>query len=162
MQDDKRTIGRLRNGLEKILMGISASLLIGLVLIVLLAVVYRKLGHSLIWYDELASLLLVWLTYIGSAAAASQRSHLGFDGFVKKLPALPHRIIFFVGEALIIGFFVLIAIYGIRVQVALQGEHLISLPWFPLTVSQAIIPVAAILFILSEILSIPQAIRQAS
>ena len=39
-------------------------------IIVVVAVVYRKIGHSLVWYDEGASIVLAWLTYYGAALAA--------------------------------------------------------------------------------------------
>ena len=32
--------------------------------------VYRKAGASLTWYDEIASILLAWVTYYGAALAA--------------------------------------------------------------------------------------------
>lgn len=155
-------MNRLKIGLEKVLILFSTGLLLSLVFTVVAAVIFRKMGHSLIWYDELASVILVWLTYTGSVVAASQRAHLGFDGLVNRL-VLPYRMaLLIVGEAAIIGFFIIVAIYGFRVQVSLQGESLISLPWFPLLLSQGIIPVSAILFILAEILSIPQALRKIS
>lgn len=155
-------MNRLKIGLEKILILFSTGLLLSLVFIVVAAVIFRKMGHSLIWYDELASVILVWLTYTGSAVAASQRAHLGFEGLVKRF-RFPYRMLLFImSEAAIIGFFIIVAIYGFRIQASLQGESLISLPWFPLWLTQGIIPVSAILFISAEILSIPQALRKIS
>ena len=46
------------------------GLMIVLTGIVVVAVVYRKLGASLSWYDEIASILLAWITYYGAALAA--------------------------------------------------------------------------------------------
>ena len=147
---------------ENLLLFFAGALLVTLVFIVVLGVVFRKFGHSLVWYDELASVLLVWLTYTGAAAAASQRAHLGFDGIIKRLPSNFCAFLFVVSEIVVIAFFLLVAIYGMKVQAALQGETLVSLPWLPLSVSQGIIPVAAILFILAELLSIPSALRALS
>ena len=36
---------------------------------VTLGVIYRSLGASLVWYDEVASILLAWLTFYGAALA---------------------------------------------------------------------------------------------
>ena len=63
---------------KRALEGVSLGLLVTLAVIVVLAVIYRTLGSSLIWYDEIASVLLAWLTYFGSALAALKRAHLGF------------------------------------------------------------------------------------
>ncbi len=54
--------------------------------IVVLAVVFRFLGQSLIWYDEVASVVLAWLTYYGSALAVCNRGHLGFPGLFLSFP----------------------------------------------------------------------------
>ena len=43
------------------------------------------LNSSLVWYDEFASYLLVWLTFYGAVVADYQRRHIGFDLLVNKL-----------------------------------------------------------------------------
>ncbi|MBW1995630.1 MAG: TRAP transporter small permease subunit, partial [Deltaproteobacteria bacterium] len=53
-----------------------------LTIIVILGVIYRKAGASLSWYDEVASVLLAWLTYYGAALAAITRGHIGFSGLI--------------------------------------------------------------------------------
>ena len=45
-------------------------LMIAMSVLVIVAVVYRKSGMSLSWYDEVASVMLAWLTYYASALAA--------------------------------------------------------------------------------------------
>ena len=57
---------------------IAVCLLASLAVIVLMGVTYRKLGISMVWYDEVASIALAWLTYYGAALAAlnGQRNHL--------------------------------------------------------------------------------------
>ena len=51
-----------------------------LVLDVLWGVVTRYLfGHQAIWSEELARLLLVWLSMLGGALAYIERAHLGVD-----------------------------------------------------------------------------------
>ena len=44
---------------KRALEGVSLGLLVTLAVIVVLAVIYRTLGSSLIWYDEIASVLLM-------------------------------------------------------------------------------------------------------
>ncbi|HMB77205.1 MAG TPA: TRAP transporter small permease subunit, partial [Kiloniellaceae bacterium] len=68
----------LRRGLEVTLQTVLFSLVVSLTAVVVIAVVYRKLGASLAWYDEVASILLAWVTYYGAALAALNRGHIGF------------------------------------------------------------------------------------
>ena len=42
-----------------------------LAVVVVLGVGFRKFGAALVWYDEVASVLLAWLTYYGAALAAT-------------------------------------------------------------------------------------------
>ena len=41
---------------------------------VTVGVAFRYVGHSLVWYDELASILLAWVTYYGAALATLKRA----------------------------------------------------------------------------------------
>jgi TRAP-type C4-dicarboxylate transport system permease small subunit len=142
---------------EKLLEAISISLLVTLSCIVVLAVIFRVLGQSLVWYDEVASVLLAWLTYYGAALAACHRAHLGFPGLFLALPKRLRVISFILAEVVIIGFFTLIGYAGWYVLGIFGEETLISLPWVPLSFTQSVIPVGALLFTLAEILTIPEA-----
>ena len=56
-------ISRLRTWFERLLEAIMIVLMIALAAEVTIGVIYRTLGISLAWYDEIASVLLAWLTY---------------------------------------------------------------------------------------------------
>jgi len=62
----------------------------------------------------------------------------------------------------VIGFFLILAWYGYIVLVVLEGDTLISLPWISTQVTQSVIPISAVLFIIAELLNMPQIIREAS
>jgi len=125
--------------------------------IVVLAVVFRFLGQSLIWYDEVASVVLAWLTYYGSALAVCNRGHLGFPGLFLSLPKTLRRGAFVVGEIVVLGFFAVIGYAGWFILGVFGDETLVSLSWVHLSFTQSVIPIVAALFILAEILSIPDA-----
>ena len=59
--------------------------MVALALVVVLGVVFRRLGAALVWYDEVASILLAWLTFYGAALAALHRAHIGFPKLVDGL-----------------------------------------------------------------------------
>jgi len=131
------------------------ALMIILALIVVVAVIYRKAGASLSWYDEVASVLLAWLTYYGSALAAISRDHIGFNGIINAMRPSLRIPVLIVGEILIIGFFVLLAWVGIDVLKVLGDYSLTSLTWVPTRLTQSVIPIGAVLFIIAELMSLP-------
>ena len=61
----------------------------------------------------------------------------------------------------VIGFFALLAWTGWQVLQVLQGIYLISLPWVPVQLTQSVIPIGAALFIVAQLLSLPQVLRHA-
>jgi TRAP-type C4-dicarboxylate transport system permease small subunit len=73
-------LDRLRQTLERFLEIWVVFLVSALTAIVVLAVIWRKAGASFVWYDEVASIILAWITYYGAALAALKRAHIGFDG----------------------------------------------------------------------------------
>lgn len=151
-----------RKGFERFLESLVILLVVTLTVIVLVAVIYRKAGASLSWYDEVASVLLAWLTYYGAALAALNREHIGFAGLIKAMkPAL--RIPFIIiSEICVLGFFALLAWVGFEVLVILKGDTLISLPQVPTRLTQSVIPIGAILFIIAEALGIPELLKKAA
>ena len=60
-----------------------------------------------------------------------------------------------VAEIIVLAFFYLMAKTGWQVLEVLTGERLVSLTWVPIQFTQSVIPVGAVLFILAELLSLP-------
>ncbi|GAB4176396.1 MAG: hypothetical protein OHK0024_13720 [Thalassobaculales bacterium] len=153
-------IDRLRQAVERGLTVFVGCLVVGLFVVVTVAVVYRLAGASLVWYDEAASIMLAWLTYYGSALAALKRAHMGFDGLVRAMPGSFRLATFALGEVCTIGFFLLAAVVGYEVLMILAGDSMVSLPWVPTQLTHSVIPVGAALFVLCQLLSLPQALAR--
>ena len=146
---------------ERLLETITVFLIISLAVVVVLGVIYRWSGASLSWYDEIASVQLAWLTYYGASLAALKRAHIGVPGLIAVVPPLFRVTLVLLAEAVVIGFFLILAWYGYIVLVVLEGDTLISLPWISTQVTQSVIPIGAVLFIIAELLNMPQIIREA-
>ena len=146
---------------KKVMEYIVIALMILMSLLVIVAVVYRKMGMSLSWYDEVASVMLAWLTYYASALAALTRGHIGFNGLLNALKPSLRVPVLLLGEALVIGFFILLAWVGWQVLIILEGDSLISLTWVPTRLTQSVIPIGAVLFVIGQLLSFPDMWRQA-
>ena len=151
----------LRTVFDRTLTMFVIFLLASLAVIVLMGVTYRKLGIAMVWYDEVASIALAWLTYSGAALAALKRAHIGFPGLVNAMPPVLRVPVVLLGEAVVIGFFAVLAWYGYQVLDILRGDTMVSLPWVPTQLTQSVIPVGSVLFIIAQLLSLPQLLAQA-
>lgn len=144
--------------LQRLLEGIAIVLLIVLAAVVVAAVVARYVFNaSFIWYDEVASVLLAWITFYGAAYAAGRRRHLGFEGFLLSLAGPVRALAFFVAEAVVYAVFAVLAYAGWFILEVMGSETLVSLRWIPLWFTQSVVPVGAVLFIISQFLSMPGA-----
>lgn len=151
-----------RSVFERVLETITVLLIISLAVVVILGVVYRWAGEALSWYDEIASVQLAWLTYYGAALAALKRSHIGVPGLIAVIPPLYRVPLVILAELVIIGFFLILAWNGYQVLIILEGDTLISLPYIGTQFTQSVIPIGAILFVIAEILNLPQIWREAT
>lgn len=152
-----RTLSRL---LDLALQAVALSLLLALAAVVLLGVGYRYSGASLIWYDELASLLLAWLTFVGAALAALRNAHLNFSALLLALPAAPRMAIFVAVEAIFVVAFAVVAWAGWTLLAFFGDETLTTLRFFPRAVAQGVLPVCAALTILARLLTLPARWRE--
>jgi TRAP-type C4-dicarboxylate transport system permease small subunit len=153
-------VTRLHNAVERIFEVITVGLLVVLAVEVLAGIVFRELRRPLVWYDEVASVLLAWITYYGSALAALKRAHIGFPGFMRALPRGPRLAGLVVREIAVSGFFLVLAWEGARILGELGGETLVTVD-IPVRVTQSVIPIGAVLFIIAELLTLPARIREA-
>ena len=133
-------------------------LMAALALVVIVGVGFRKAGASLVWYDEVASILLAWLTYYGAALAALHRAHIGMPTLVEALKGRVRLTVVLLAEVCVLLFFGVLAWSGMRVLSVLGGTTLVSLPWVPMSLAQSVIPIGAVLFIVAQLLSLPEAL----
>jgi TRAP-type C4-dicarboxylate transport system permease small subunit len=150
----------LRRRYERLLEWLVIALMAVLAVEVTLGVLYRTFGASLVWYDEVASILLAWLTFYGSALAATKRAHIGCPELVAMLPANARVALRLVAELLVIAFFALLGWVGFEILGVLAEDHLVSLPVIPVAYVQSVMPISAGLIILAEMLALPLAIAQ--
>lgn len=154
-------LDRLRLGFERVLEGIVVVLVTALTALVIAGFCFRYLGHSLSWYDEIASVGLVWLTYYGSALAALRGAHIGVPGFVNAMPPTLRVAATVFAEAIVFVFFIMLTWTGIQVLIVLSGDNLVSLEWMPQRVTASAIPIGAALFVIAEALRLPKLMRDA-
>lgn len=148
--------------LLRVIETICIVLLVTLACIVVYATTTRYLGFSPSWYDEIASVLLAWLTYFGATYALFLRQHMSFGGLVTALPRRAAVALALFSEILVIGFFAVAAWYGFQVLAVAKWDSLLSLRWMTLDIVQSVIPVTSALMILGTLLTMPRALRMAA
>ena len=152
---DTSALNVLRRFFETVLEYFVIFLMVVLTIIVVVAVTYRLMGASLAWYDEVAAIMLAWITYYGSALAALRRRHIGFDSVLLSIPMPGRMWAVALAEAVTAGFFILLAWAGYTVMTILGGMSLVSLTWVPISFAQSVIPIGAVLFLICQALSLP-------
>ena len=148
-----RISSKFRRFFDKFLESVVLLLMTTLAVVVVLGVVFRKAGAALVWYDEVASILLAWLTYYAASLAALKRAHIGFPKLVESAAPKLRFCLVVIREVIVVGFFVLVAWSGWRIIQVLEGTYLVSLPWVPAQVAQSVIPIGAVLFVIAELVS---------
>ena len=119
---------------------------------VTLGIVFRVSGYSLVWYDEVASALLAWLTFYGSALASVKRAHIGCPEVVDQFPRGLRQLTAILGQILVIAFFALLGWVGVSIMPFLVGESLVSLPWISMNFVQSVIPISSGLILIAEVM----------
>jgi TRAP-type C4-dicarboxylate transport system permease small subunit len=155
------TLARVRIAYEKLLELVAMLLMVALAGIVVVGVVFRTAGASLVWYDEVASILLAWITFYGAALAAMRGAHIGVPSLIEMMPPALRVALTLLAEGLVIAFFVLLAWVGWSVLDVLATDFLVSIPEVSVKYTQSVIPIGAILFALAELLRLPEVVRSA-
>ena len=151
----------IRRGYERALEWLVVILMAALAGEVTLGVVFRTLGDSLEWYDEVAAILLAWLTFYGSALASVKRAHIGCPEVMALLPQKPKFVLRVVAEMLTISFFLLMGWMGYQVLGVLDTDYLISLPSIPVSWVQSVVPISAVLIVAAELITLPKVLANA-
>lgn len=154
-------LARVRAAYESFLEAIVILLMAVLATEVTVGVIFRSAGYSLVWYDEVASILLAWLTFYGSALAAVKRAHIGCPEVMAMLPPRVKFALRIVAEALVIAFFALIAWVGYSILDVLATDSLVSLPGIPVNYVQSVLPISAVLIIIAELTTLPAVLAEA-
>ena len=149
-----------RQAFERLLEAIVIVLMVAMFLVIVAGVSFRKAGAALVWYDEVAEVLLCWLTYYGAALAALKRAHIGVPTLVRMAPEGVRRLCFVVAEGTVFAFFALFAWAGARILPALEFDFMTTIPEISTQYTYSVIPIGAVLYMIAQALSLPKAWRK--
>ena len=107
---------------------VASALVVALLVDVSLGAITRSLGDPLIWTDELARFLMVWLAIAGWIVASRRRLHVRIRFFHDLLPARGHRSVEFAIQLAMALFGALILVYGVGLVVKNRDLEATTLP----------------------------------
>ncbi len=142
-------LARFRARYGRLLEWLVGALMVVLFVEVTAGVAFRALGQALAWYDEVASILLAWLTFYGAALASVRRAHIGCPELVEAMRPPVRRALSIVAQVVVIGFFVLLGIVGASILPILATDSMVSLP-VSMAIVQSVIPISAVLIVIAE------------
>ena len=155
------TLRSFRRGYERVLEWVCIVLMAALAAEVTAGVVFRYSGHSLVWYDEVATILLAWVTFYGAALAILKHAHMGVPEIVRMLPPRGRVAVAAVAQLCTLAFFALLAWVGYEILEVLAADRLVSLPDVSVAYAQSVIPVSAVLIVIGQLLVFAEVLREA-
>ena len=146
--------GRLRTVYGQFLTLVVSILMVTLFIEVTLGVIFRTIGQPLVWYDEVASILLAWLTFYGSALASFKSAHIGCPEIIAMCSPRYKRALGIIAQLIVIVFFGVLGWYGMVIMPILATDFMSSLPDVSMAVAQSVIPISAVLVLIGEFLAL--------
>jgi len=124
----------------------AAALLVLEVILLLANVVFRYLLHTpLVWGDELASILFIWLAMLGAVIALQRSEHMRLTTFVSRMPRHRRQFMDTLGTVFLLIFVVLLIRPAFEYA---EEEWIISTPVLGIPHSFRVAAVAAGLFLM--------------
>lgn len=101
----------------------------GLAVLIFTNVVLHAFGKDLAWLTELGELLMVWVTFLGGAAAAQRGAHMSINEFLDKLTEQRRRWADAAVQVFTIGILAVVLYFGLRIVNGSWGNVLTTLEW---------------------------------
>jgi TRAP-type C4-dicarboxylate transport system permease small subunit len=115
-----------------------------MITLVFLNVVLHVFQRDLAWVIELSEFLMVWVTFLGGAAAARRRAHMSIPEFIDKLSPAKRRWADAAIEVVALGVLGLLVYYGTNLVNAGWSNQLTVLEW-PMALQYLALPVGSAL-----------------
>lgn len=122
------------------------------------------LGTGSQWPEPIAILLMMVFTFVGAAAAYRAGAHIAVEMFTARAPAALQRTLALLVDLLMAAACVFVVFYGTRLCIETGHQSIAELPWLPVGVTYAALPIGSaitLLFVVERILYGSQAHRPA-
>jgi len=146
---------KITENIVKVLSILCVIAITGLTVIVFVQVFSRFIKFSMPGTEELARLLIVWLTFLGTSLAIHQKMHLGVRYFVGLASKNKQRVIDFVIHIITIVFFGVLMVYGFKLTWSTMATTSATLQ-LPMGLFYGVIPISSVFsiyFIINNLLN---------
>lgn len=154
-------IGKIRFYTLRAMETILILLVMGLTLAVLWGVFTRFcIGRQASYTDELARILLVWVSMIGGALAFGLKAHLGVDFFVGKMAPEARKMLSIVVQLVTLVLTSVVFLVGGTLLASVQmSQQLPTMPWISRGVVYAAVPIAGVFIFMFTLENLVEILR---
>lgn len=152
-------LNRISHGLNRRIRTVVCAMGMAMALVVAAQVFCRYvLNHSLFWSEELARLLLVWLTFLGATVAYYHKAHPGVDGLYLRLPVRWQK------RAAVVSLLAGLCLFGVMIVSGIKFAWFVRLQITPAMnlpkwVVMAVVPAAGMIFTVHALAFLGQTLR---
>lgn len=148
----------LRRTADRLIEAAAVVVALAMLTVVVLGVAFRAAGNPLVWSDELAQYLLVWLGMLGWMLASRRRNHIRITVLLDRMPDLVRRAAEVVVQ-LAIMVFAAILMWQARALIARNIDiEAVTLP-FPSALLYVLLPALALVLIVQAVAEILGVLR---
>jgi TRAP-type C4-dicarboxylate transport system permease small subunit len=117
-----RWIGKL---VDWLVIGLGGSLAV----LIFINVVMHAAGKDLAWLTELGEMIMVWVTFLGGAAAAQRGAHMSINEFLDKLKPTERKWADAAVQTFTLAIVAVVLYYGVGIVRGSWGNVLTTLEW---------------------------------
>ena len=153
-------MSRFERALDRVLALLAISLFLAVFAVVLAQVFFRYvLNEPLIWSEELARYLFVWLCFLGWVIASRREDYILITALRDRLPPVLRRSVPILAELAHLLLALLLLRYGFEMTVRNLRVGTVTL-FFPFAVVYAVVPAAALLIVWTSLRHIRRRLRE--
>jgi TRAP-type C4-dicarboxylate transport system permease small subunit len=115
-------------------LALSVTLAAADLVLVVLEVVSRSVGSTIVWTEELSRWCTIWMTFIGASVILREGGHIRVEYFISICPRTIKILITLLGEFAVLFFLVFLTVIGWNVAVdalRVQGDIILIPKFFP-------------------------------
>lgn len=134
---------RFVQALEKLQITVGVVFLCIFFIVIVLQIITRYMGISVIWTEEVANYSFIWAIFMGAAVMVNRREHFNFDFFLRKLQGKKKDSLNIFNDLVLIIFNTIIFLLGIQVVSEFWNYTWASIPEMKMGYIWIAIPIMA-------------------
>ncbi|GAE27312.1 TRAP-type transport system [Halalkalibacter wakoensis JCM 9140] len=140
--------------LEKIQLTLGVTFLTIFFIAVIIQVITRYFGVSVIWTEEVANYSFIWAVFMGAAVMVNRKDHFNFDLLAKKLKGNAKHTLHIVIDGILLLFCAALFFYSLTALTTFWDYKWVSLPSMKMGyvwISLPIMSITMVIYLLSHI-----------